>query len=75
MTMQGEPTEDLRCSFCRKSAADVKKLIAGPHVFICDECVKTCNDILVAELHTQRPPDVPDESLVKDKAHPKTDGS
>ena len=31
--------EDLRCSFCNKSQQDIRKLIAGPRVFICDECV------------------------------------
>jgi hypothetical protein len=36
---------DLRCSFCYKSQNDVRKLIAGPTVFICDECVAVCNDI------------------------------
>ncbi len=36
----------LRCSFCNKSQRDVKKLIAGPTVYICDECVDVCNDIL-----------------------------
>ncbi|MXZ35106.1 MAG: ATP-dependent Clp protease ATP-binding subunit ClpX [Acidobacteria bacterium] len=37
--------ESLRCSFCNKSQNDVRKLIAGPTVFICDECVRVCNDI------------------------------
>jgi ATP-dependent Clp protease ATP-binding subunit ClpX len=36
----------LRCSFCNKSQNDVRKLIAGPTVFICDECVRVCNDII-----------------------------
>jgi ATP-dependent Clp protease ATP-binding subunit ClpX len=36
----------VHCSFCTKSAPDVAKLIAGPGVFICDECVGLCNDIL-----------------------------
>src|SRR3989454_2011853 len=38
--------EALRCSFCNKSQNDVRKLIAGPTVFICDECVRVCNDII-----------------------------
>ena len=38
--------ESLRCSFCNKSQNDVRKLIAGPTVFICDECVRVCNDII-----------------------------
>ena len=41
----GEP-EILRCSFCNKNQNDVRKLIAGPTVFICDECVEVCNDII-----------------------------
>jgi len=39
-------TEVLRCSFCNKDQNDVRKLIAGPTVFICDECVEVCNDII-----------------------------
>ena len=39
----------LYCSFCGKSQHEVKKLIAGPTVFICDECVELCNDIIVEE--------------------------
>jgi len=37
---------ELECSFCGKSQKEVKKLIAGPTVYICDECVGLCNDIL-----------------------------
>ncbi|MEO0003111.1 MAG: hypothetical protein RLZZ22_803, partial [Pseudomonadota bacterium] len=40
----GEKT--LYCSFCGKSQHEVKKLIAGPSVFICDECIELCNDII-----------------------------
>lgn len=39
----------LRCSFCGKSQKEVKKLIAGPGVYICDECIDLCNDIIVEE--------------------------
>ena len=39
----------LYCSFCGKSQHEVKKLIAGPTVFICDECVELCNDIIQEE--------------------------
>jgi len=41
--------EDLHCSFCSKSQAEVAKLIAGPKVYICDECVSLCDDILAEE--------------------------
>ena len=40
----------LLCSFCGKNQGEVKKLIAGPSVFICDECVELCNDIIKEEL-------------------------
>lgn len=40
----------LQCSFCGKSQDDVRKLVAGPNVYICDECVDLCNDILGEEL-------------------------
>ena len=39
----------LYCSFCGKSQHEVRKLIAGPSVFICDECVDLCNDIIREE--------------------------
>ena len=42
----GGESEVLRCSFCNKDQNDVRKLIAGPTVFICDECVEVCNDII-----------------------------
>ena len=38
--------KQLFCSFCGKSQAEVKKLVAGPSVFICNECISLCNDIL-----------------------------
>lgn len=40
----------LYCSFCGKSQQEVRKLIAGPSVFICDECVELCNDIIREEV-------------------------
>jgi ATP-dependent Clp protease ATP-binding subunit ClpX len=45
-TKKSGETEVLRCSFCNKDQNDVRKLIAGPTVFICDECVEVCNDII-----------------------------
>jgi ClpX C4-type zinc finger protein len=50
-----QPTADtgaeriLACSFCGKTQDEVRKLIAGPTVFICDECIDLCNDIIAAE--------------------------
>ena len=40
----------LYCSFCGKSQHEVRKLIAGPSVFVCDECVDLCNDIIREEI-------------------------
>ena len=42
-------SNNYRCSFCGKSQEEVKKLIAGPTVFICDECIELCNEIMVEE--------------------------
>jgi len=51
MTAQNNGGDNtLYCSFCGKSQHDVKKLIAGPTVFICDECIELCNEIIVEEL-------------------------
>ena len=46
MAKKNGDTDVLRCSFCNKDQNDVRKLIAGPTVFICDECVEVCNDII-----------------------------
>ena len=46
----------LYCSFCGKSQHEVKKLIAGPSVFICDECIELCNDIVREEVSAQAVP-------------------
>jgi ATP-dependent Clp protease ATP-binding subunit ClpX len=46
MVKKNGETDILRCSFCNKDQNDVRKLIAGPTVFICDECVEVCNDII-----------------------------
>ncbi len=45
----GNQDRGLHCSFCGKSQHEVKKLIAGPSVFVCDECVELCNDIIRSE--------------------------
>jgi ATP-dependent Clp protease ATP-binding subunit ClpX len=48
----GDSKSTLYCSFCGKSQHEVRKLIAGPTVFICDECVELCNDIIREETKT-----------------------
>ena len=50
MAKFGEASELLKCSFCGKSQKQVKKLIAGPGVYICDECIDLCNEIIDEEL-------------------------
>ena len=45
-----ETADLLKCSFCGKSQKQVKKLIAGPNVYICDECIELCNEIIEEEL-------------------------
>jgi ATP-dependent Clp protease ATP-binding subunit ClpX len=45
----GDSGELLKCSFCGKSQKQVKKLIAGPGVYICDECIDLCNEIIEEE--------------------------
>jgi len=56
---KGGETEILRCSFCNKDQNDVRKLIAGPTVFICDECVDVCNDIIADDRKTEGRPGRP----------------
>lgn len=50
MTTLSESSELLKCSFCGKSQKQVRKLIAGPGVYICDECIDLCNEIIEEEL-------------------------
>ena len=58
MTDENTPSDSgklLYCSFCGKSQNEVRKLIAGPSVFICDECVDLCNDIIREEISEATP--------------------
>ncbi|MBJ7243314.1 MAG: AAA family ATPase, partial [Solirubrobacteraceae bacterium] len=50
MARPTDSSEQLLCSFCGKSQRQVKKLIAGPGVYICDECIDLCNEIIDEEL-------------------------
>ena len=65
--MKKNSNEALRCSFCNKSQNDVRKLMAGPTVFICDECVAACQDIIDEDqglepaprnVHLPKPPEI-----------------
>lgn len=61
-TSNGNGNKVLYCSFCGKSQHEVKKLIAGPSVFVCDECVELCNDIIreeTQELHEEAETSLP----------------
>ena len=62
MAKKESSDEALRCSFCNKSQREVKKLIAGPTVFICDECVDICLDIIAEDRMQEQQQD---ESLPK----------
>src|ERR1041385_1482800 len=59
------PTNITLCSFCGKSHAEVKKLIAGPGVYICDNCVILCKQVLVKELAGQVKKQKPKISVAK----------
>ena len=50
MSDRRRDASNLCCSFCGKSQKEVKKLIAGPSVYICDECISLCNDIIAEEV-------------------------
>ncbi|PYN88544.1 MAG: ATP-dependent Clp protease ATP-binding subunit ClpX, partial [Candidatus Rokuibacteriota bacterium] len=54
MARPREGSGTLRCSFCGKSQNDVRKLIAGPTVYICDECIELCNDIIAEEWEEEK---------------------
>jgi ATP-dependent Clp protease ATP-binding subunit ClpX len=51
---KADRTDALRCSFCGKSRDEVRKLIAGPTVYICDECIDLCNDIIAEEAEGEK---------------------
>src|SRR6201998_1493083 len=59
MADKGSADKLLYCSFCGKSQHEVKKLIAGPSVYICDECIELCNDIIAEEYDSS---DLPSET-------------
>src|SRR5919197_1480600 len=63
MARPTDANEQLLCSFCGKSQRQVKKLIAGPGVYICDECIDLCNEIIDEELTA--PPSFDIENLPK----------
>ncbi|MDY6838634.1 MAG: ATP-dependent Clp protease ATP-binding subunit ClpX [Thermodesulfobacteriota bacterium] len=66
---RGVDGDGLRCSFCGKSQEEVKKLIAGPAVYICDECIELCNEIIEEEyekeIETRQKGEFPTPSAIK----------
>ena len=63
--MAGRNSDEIRCSFCNKTQDQVHKLIAGPAgIFICDECIETCNDILEEEMQDYEDNDSMDINLL-----------
>ena len=72
MPKHEDTTQVLKCSFCGKTQDQVKKLIAGPDVYICDECVELCNEILDDEFLNNKENEVEDSKKSKnEKAIPK----
>ena len=68
MSRKGEQNSSLSCSFCGKGQREVRKLIAGPTVYICDECIKLCTDILTEEVEREEPappPNLPTPAEIK----------
>lgn len=57
MSKRDTTPHQLQCSFCHKSQREVKKLIAGPTVYICDECIRLCNDIIAEETKDSAKPE------------------
>jgi hypothetical protein len=68
----GSPT---KCSFCGKSPTQVKKLIAGPTAYICDECVDLCGEILAHEHLRAEPPEQPERNQLDPLDEVGADGS
>jgi len=56
VTQKSGHSDQLTCSFCGKAQEEVKKLIAGPAVYICDECIELCKDIIAEEAHLEETP-------------------
>lgn len=67
MTKLSESGDLLKCSFCGKSQKQVRKLIAGPGVYICDECIELCNEIIEEELGAASAKELEDIALPKPK--------
>ena len=58
-----DDNNEIRCSFCGRPQSQVKRLVAGPDVYICNECVELCQDIIAEGLAEQSEEDAPDLAL------------
>jgi len=67
MSARHTDESSLSCSFCNKPQREVRKLIAGPHVYICDECIELCNDIISEHKETteEKVTDLPKPAKIK----------
>lgn len=65
MANKKEHGGSLVCSFCGKSQKEVRKLIAGPTVYICDECIGLCNDIIAEEFEAEEAEEKPRQQVPK----------
>jgi ATP-dependent Clp protease ATP-binding subunit ClpX len=65
VTQNDDTSSSLTCSFCGKSQEEVKKLIAGPSVYICDECIELCKDIIAEEAKLESSTDIEEGKLPK----------
>ena len=71
---KGDKDKSIRCSFCGKTQEDVERIIAGPGVYICDECIKVCTNIIENDLYEdseityelESPADLPKPEEIKD---------
>ena len=55
MARTSESAEVFKCSFCGKSQKQVERLISGPGVYICEECIELCNEIIAEEIQAAQP--------------------
>ena len=70
MTTKNLKADELKCNFCGKVQDEVKRLISGPHVYICDECISLCSEILLEETTEEKTlimKDIPKPMEIKEK--------
>ena len=58
MATRSDNNKQFRCSFCNKTQDQVRKIVAGPNVYICDECINLCHEIVIEELGVEQDIDI-----------------